>query len=346
MRAHLTTLVLALFAGAASAQVGGLVDAEVSEQLSFGDPAQAVQETAGDWIAFSMPVLQGTRQPCCWKGQWNSTRSGIQEVGCSLEQQLQSYGTHSDSPLAESVIVYASVSTGAVESLQVMGEQCPVSGAGASVSWIGNVDEDAGLAWLNALARNSATDSVADAALYVMALHQSGKATERLTKMAQETSGEQQNEAIFWLGDARGTDGFNALQHLLAELPQGDARHEINFALSMNGSAEAIDLLSEISRNDKDPEQRGGALFWLANEFPAQAPDLLRQAIDSEQDEQVLEQAVFAVSQLPDDTATTMLLELARDEQNPREVRRQALFWLANSDDDKAIAALVELLTS
>lgn len=346
MRAQWTTLLLALFAGAASAQVGGLVDAEVSERLSFSDPAQAVQETAGDWIAFSMPVLLGTRQPCCWKGQWNSSSNGIQEVGCSLQQQLQSYGTHSDSPVAENVIVYASVSKGAVESLRVMGEQCPVIGAGASVSWIGSVDEDAGLDWLNALARNSANDSVAGTALYAMALHESDKATDRLTKMAKETGGEQQNEAIFWLGDARGTDGFNALQHLLAELPPADARREINFALSMNGSAAAIDLLSEISRKDRDPEQRGGALFWLANEFPAQAPDLLLQAIDSEQDEEVLEQAVFAVSQLPDDTATTMLLQLARDEQKPREVRRQALFWLANSDDDKAIAALVELLTS
>jgi HEAT repeat protein len=57
------------------------------------------------------------------------------------------------------------------------------------------------------------------------------------------------------------------------------------------------------------------------------------------------EEAVFAISQLPGETGTRMLLELAKDEQKPREVRRQALFWLANSDDENAVAALADLLT-
>jgi HEAT repeat protein len=69
------------------------------------------------------------------------------------------------------------------------------------------------------------------------------------------------------------------------------------------------------------------------------------QAIEYEQDEDVLGQAVFAVSQLPDEAATQLLLELAMDPSRSREIRRQALFWLANSDDDEAIVALVKLLS-
>ena len=67
--------------------------------------------------------------------------------------------------------------------------------------------------------------------------------------------------------------------------------------------------------------------------------------IGSERDPEVLEQAVFAVSQLPSEQATAMLLDLAGDGGMPREVRRQALFWLAHSDDDKAVEALADLLT-
>ena len=59
----------------------------------------------------------------------------------------------------------------------------------------------------------------------------------------------------------------------------------------------------------------------------------------------VAEQAVFAISQLPGESGSKMLMDLVTDSQAPREVRRQALFWLANSDDDNAVAALADLLS-
>ena len=86
-------------------------------------------------------------------------------------------------------------------------------------------------------------------------------------------------------------------------------------------------------------------MFWLAQEYPQQAQNWLLQVIQSEQDEDVLEQAVFAISQLPDDAGDDLLLELAQNGQTPRAVRRQAIFWLAQSDNDSSVAALTELLT-
>jgi len=86
-------------------------------------------------------------------------------------------------------------------------------------------------------------------------------------------------------------------------------------------------------------------MFWLAQEYPQQAQGWLLEVINTEQDEDVLEQAVFAISQFPDDSGDQVLLDLARNDQTPREVRRQALFWLANSDNDSTVAALTNLLT-
>jgi hypothetical protein len=340
MSVKLAGTLLALISGAAWAQVGGLMNAEVSGITSISDPAKAIHSVHEPWIAFSLPVLEGTRSPCCWKGKWNSSR----EVGCSLEGEHQSYGTRSDSPLTENVIAYVRINEGEVNSLRVMGEQCPMEADGAKVAWIGSVDTDAGLDWLESVARSGNNDTEGTA-LYALGLHRSIEASGRLYALAKEPGGDLAGEAIFWLGEARGTDGFEALKRLLTELPDGDSRREINFALTQNGTQPAIDLLSGISRTDRDPEQRGNALFWLAEEFPDAAEELLLGAIAREQDDEVLEQAVFAISQLPADASTRMLLKLARDDQQPREVRRQALFWLANSDDDKAVAALAELLT-
>lgn len=340
MRVKLAGMLLALTSGAAWAQVGGLMNAEVSESTSINDPAKAIHSMHEPWMAFSLPVLEGTRSPCCWKGKWNSSR----EVGCSLEGAHQSYGTRADSPLIENVIAYARIEQGEVNSLHVMGEQCPMEADGARVAWIGSVDTDAGLDWLESVARSGNNDTKGTA-LYALGLHRSNEASDRLYALAKEPGGDLAGEAIFWLGEARGIDGLEALKRLLTDLPNGDSRREINFALSQNGSKPAIDLLSEISQSDSDPEQRGNALFWLAEEFPEIAPDLLLDALSGEHDEDVQEQAIFAISLLPAEVSTPLLLELAGDKQISRELRRQALFWLANSDDDEAVAALAELLT-
>ena len=209
------------------------------------------------------------------------------------------------------------------------------------MTWIGAVDDKAGLDWLENAARSDSVDS----ALYAFALHRSPEAGKRLYSLAKETEGEFSQEAIFWLGEARGKEGFKLLKQLLAELPMGERRREIVFALSQNNTPEAAELLFEISKTDPDPEQRGQAMFWLAEEYPQQAQPWLLEVINSEQDEDVLEQAVFAISQLPGTSGDQLLIDLAKNNQAPRTVRRQAIFWLANSDNDSSVAALTELLT-
>jgi len=330
-------IALALFGNSVFAQVGELYDADVTEKTSISDPARAVKAAEGQWLALSIPVLDGTHSPCCWKGKWGA----MGQAGCSLEPGHTSFGSSSDSPLVDEVIVYAGIRDGHVHKLRVMGEQCPVDGNGARVTWIGNVDDRAGMDWLEDVAR--ADDS--DGALYALALHRNDGASKRLYSLARDTDEDRSSEAVFWLGAARGKQGFKQLERLLDELPRGDRRREINFALSQNESREAAELLLEISKSDADPEQRGEALFWLAQEYPQEASGWLQEVIATERNEDILEKAVFAVSQLPGEDSSRMLLEIAQDKDAPREARRQALFWLAQSDDDEAIEALAGLLT-
>lgn len=181
--------------------------------------------------------------------------------------------------------------------------------------------------------------------MFAMALHRNPDAGKRLYSLARKVDGDLSEEAIFWLGESRGQQGFELLKKLLAELPRSERRREINFALSQNNTSEAAELLFEISKSDPDPEQRGEAMFWLAQAYPQRAKGWLLEVMDSETDEHVLEQAVFAVSQLPEGMGDQVLLDLAQNGQAPRAVRRQAIFWLAQSDNDSSVAALTELLT-
>lgn len=337
MKTKWLSLALIVLSGHSWAGTGELYNAEVTENTSVTNPARVMKDAEGQWLAFSLPALEGTRSPCCWKGKW----SGMGEAGCSLESKHQSYGTRSDSPLAENVIVISQVRDGKVQDLRVVGESCPVDANGAGVIWIGSVDDRAGLDWLEAVAHSGQDD----AALFALALHKSPQAGQRLYALAKDTEGELSEEAIFWLGESRGDQGFRILKQLLAELPRGDERRAINFALAQNNTSSAAGLLFEISQSDSDPEQRGEAMFWLAEGYPQQAKGWLLELIKTEKDEDVLEQAVFAISQLPDGAGDQVLLELAKDSQASRAVRRQAIFWLAQSDNDSSVAALTELLT-
>lgn len=341
MKIKYLSLALAILSGHCWAQAGELINAQVTENTSITNPAKSMKAAEGQWLAFNLPAQPGTRSPCCWKGKWN----GMGEAGCSLESEHQSYGTRSDSPLAENVIVFGQIRDGKVHDLRVVGESCPVDGVGAQVTWIGDVDDTAGLDWLETVARSDRDDSVGGPALSALALHRNPQAGQRLYSLAKETGSDLSEQAIFWLGDTRGEQGFKLLKQLLTELPSGERRREINFALAQNNTSEAADLLFEISKSDPDPEQRGGAMFWLAEEYPQRAQGWLLEVIRTEQDQEVLEQAVFAISQLPDGKGDEVLLELAKNAQASRTVRRQAIFWLAQSDNDSSVAALTELLT-
>jgi hypothetical protein len=345
MKAIIAGILLVTASATAWGQAGGLTNADVSKETSITDPAVALRSAQDEWIAFSIPVLKGTRSPCCWQGSWADDKAGFAEVGCALKKPHQSFGTQPDSPETENVIVLGEVHLGELSSLRVVGEHCPVEGDGASVLWIGGVDSSAGMNWLETVARSDERESVRHSALFALALHRSEEVNRRLHEMALTVDANFQQEAIFWLGETRGENGLGVLESLLKELPAGDTRQQINFALAQTGTEAAFDLLSKISRTDADPEQQGNALFWLANEFPEQSRDILLQALANEQDTELVEQAVFAISQLPHEMSSPLLLELARDNQQTDEVRRQALFWLANSDDDEALAALTDLLT-
>jgi hypothetical protein len=330
---------LALAAAAANAQVGELYDAKLTLLEDIKDPEEAAKTVDDAWIAFGIPQIQTERSPCCWQGSWKSGSNDFGEAKCELNKSHRSYGTRSDSPIEDTVIVYNHIKNGVVDSTLIAGVSCPVDAGGSAVAWIGSVEELAGIEWLAGGAEKD------DSFLYALALHRSDAAGQRLSSIAKSNDREISEQAVFWLGEARGQQGFHALEQLLNQLPVGGTRRQINFALAQNDSTEAVDLLVKIAQTDKDPEQRSDALFWLAQEYPQQAKPILMEFVQTEQNEEALEQAVFAISQLGDNSGDEVLMAIARDKQASRELRRHALFWLAQSENDETVNALAQLLS-
>jgi hypothetical protein len=104
--------------------------------------------------------------------------------------------------------------------------------------------------------------------------------------------------------------------------------------------------LLALARDRQAPRSsRKQAVFWVSQAAGDKAAEGLGDLVaDGDEDREVRESAVFALSQLPTDEGVPILLRVARTNQDPK-VRRTAMFWLGQSEDPRALALFEEILT-
>ena len=71
----------------------------------------------------------------------------------------------------------------------------------------------------------------------------------------------------------------------------------------------------------------------------------IQRAIGDEKDQNVREEAIFALSQLPEERAAKALVEVIEDQRLSDEDRPHALFWLAQLDSESGMAYIESLFS-
>ncbi len=138
-----------------------------------------------------------------------------------------------------------------------------------------------------------------------------------------------------------------AAQYLLtlAQRPGGSVSRDAIFAATLADSADLARPLLRIARDpDVTREVRKNAIFWLGQEAAAAATAGLRELIDSRDEIELREQAVFALSQRPNDESVPALISLIRRNNIDPRLKKTALFWLGQKDDPRALALFEEIL--
>jgi HEAT repeats len=148
--------------------------------------------------------------------------------------------------------------------------------------------------------------------------------------------------ALYWLGDVNTAQSVEFLKTLLGEANVRENSDGALSAIALHRDAAAAAAILDLAKNGT-PKARQRALFWIARRAESQAAGIITQAIDTDPDVEVKKQAVFALSQLPRDEATPLLIKLARSHTNPI-VRKQAMFWLGQSKDPRALSFFEEVL--
>jgi len=147
-----------------------------------------------------------------------------------------------------------------------------------------------------------------------------------------------------YLGVAMGTAAAGYLLRLAARMPEESAEEAMQAAVAALG-AETWPSLLDIAQNRSRPTGvRSAALFWVANEAGMAAADQLEGiAVASNEETEVQEAAVFAITQLPNDHGTDLLLDIAREHQNP-DIVQTVYFWLGQTNDPRAVELFEEVL--
>lgn len=124
-----------------------------------------------------------------------------------------------------------------------------------------------------------------------------------------------------------------------------DGSEELITAASLADSTVIWPRLIALAHKTSLPlDTRRHAIFWLGQAAGEAATRDLDSIVREDTAElEIRKQAVFALSQRPEDEAVPALIRIARS--NPdREVRKSALFWLGQTEDPRALEVFEQLL--
>ncbi|MFL5640545.1 MAG: tetratricopeptide repeat protein [Gemmatimonadaceae bacterium] len=103
-------------------------------------------------------------------------------------------------------------------------------------------------------------------------------------------------------------------------------RRKAVFLVSQQRTAETANILMDVARSDPDQEVREQAVFWLS-QVPG-STGLLEEILRGSAGENIKEKALFALSQQNEPRAHQALREFALRESESPDLREKAIFWL------------------
>ena len=317
-------------------------------------------QAAPGWIGYSVPVVsRGEGRLCCTGETWIS--DGVvftngRLATCGLEPSTSTTHRPADQPAQlqnpvrlegpDSLVVLYRVEDKAVQKIRIVSPDCELDAGGLTIQWLDGVNGADSVKLLSTFVSRAEvkSDRISDAAISAIAMHKDEAADAALERLGSRDNPEfVRKKVTFWMGNARGRRGFEAVKRIARDDVSEDVRKSAMFGLSQSSDDQSIPELVRFARQDASPKVRGEAIFWLAQKAGQRAAAEITATIENDPDTDVKKRAVFALGQLPKDEGVPLLIKVARTNQNPA-VRKQAMFWLGQSKDPRALEFFAEVL--
>jgi HEAT repeat protein len=319
-------------------------------------------QTEPAWIGYSVPAVgNGERRLCCSGDTYISDGIVITNgrlATCGLEPGDRTVRTSQGQPAPnqgpirlegpDTMVVLYRVEEKAVQRIRMFSPDCELDAGGRTIQWLEGVNGADSVKLLGTFVAKAEmkSDRLTDAAISAIAMHKDEAADAALERFATAKDNPEfvRRKVTFWMGNARGRRGFEAVKKIARDDPSEDVRKSAMFGLSQSGDEQSIPELVRFARQDASPKVRGEAIFWLAHKAGQRAAAEITSTIENDPDTDVKKRAVFALSQLPKDEGIPLLIKVAKTNQNPA-VRKQAMFWLGQSKDPRALDFFAQVLS-
>jgi hypothetical protein len=149
-----------------------------------------------------------------------------------------------------------------------------------------------------------------------------------------------EKQPLIWIGLVDMKESLEFMIECYENTSDIEIKEELITVISLHqGMPATFSFLRQVIESDEDDDLREKAVFWLGQQHTPEALEYLVLVVKTDRSINVREEAVFAVSQLDSEQATDELINLAKNEKNYH-VRKKAIFWLGQKASRKAKAAL------
>jgi HEAT repeat protein len=190
---------------------------------------------------------------------------------------------------------------------------CLVDLEGRPLLWLGSVEDAQSISFLDKLYENSQREKCKRSLMAAVSTHETKSLViPCLQKYVKDDNVDLRCQAVFWLA-------------------QQDHR-------------DAFDILKNVVRNDASSKVRKDTVFWIGQK--AKTNDLIvivETVALKDPEREVRKQAVFALSQAPDELGVDALINIARSQQD-RSTQKEAVFWLGQKASEKAKESLTDIV--
>jgi len=115
----------------------------------------------------------------------------------------------------------------------------------------------------------------------------------------------------------------------VASSGSGKAAREAIFPATIADSVNVIQPLYDLARNEaRDKEVREQAVFWLSQQPEDRAVGLLENILNTARSQDIRDKAIFGLSQHRSGKGFPILRAYAEDNRQPEDLRGKAIFWL------------------
>ena len=151
---------------------------------------------------------------------------------------------------------------------------------------------------------------------------------------------------LYWLGEAENAQSLTLLQEIFKKENDGEIKEEMITAISIHDlSAEVFTFLKSVVNSNEDENIRESAVFWMGQQDSKDALEFLIHAAENDRSGNIREEAVFAISQIEIQEATEALINLARNSRD-HDIQKEAVFWLGQKASKQAESALTDFAYS